>query len=746
MGKIIVDKIELKNFFSYGNAWQSIDLREGVNIVLGHDKDKDRSNGAGKTSFLEAIPFALFGQTSKGVALGKIVNWKNGKQCEVKLHFHKDGVPYIIHRGVKPGILELYKGLDADGNPQKVPKLSDKRVFQMELEQDLIGMDFKAAEALLFQNANNMVSIFNTPKGEKRRFIEKFFNLEVYSKQNEHVNGKLGNINKRISEIDMEIGFKRRRIDELSQVISSTAIPDMDAYKKSLDRAVQELESHVTEYGDIAEEIELIQELIEKNHEWLQTTKSERHEAMLEVGRVEDEINKLCGENTALNSRVTAIGDLSEQRVKLEKIKAALTTMEGLEGESKELTNEISQLREDLSKEKQSLAECNVYRNQYKADIEKTQGIFITEEAMCPTCFQEVDRTHITDHIHTQISGFEYKLSEVEGKISGIGMVVADIEMYLQEKGCRLADIDLKITKKRQLEKHLATLSGVEEKEKELSETQERIRVINDELRPTLEDELDVCQAKVDGFQHTCDGLEIGISEKNVLLGTCKDMERGRAVFETNVETEQKIYDSQKVIHDKTMEIHKSNVESKDQLTVEVSEFDKETKKLERMKDYLEYIKGTLKDENVKQYAIGNIIPYLQQQTNHYLSETGHNYYVELDAWLDGTIKGYGVGECDFGNMSGGEGKSIDLALKFAMMDVARRQAGSYLDVLVLDELLDSSIDSHGIEKTFDIIKLKQREDNLKVFVVSHREEVADFGSDNTYKVTKEDGFSTIEV
>jgi hypothetical protein len=48
MSKIQVDKIELKNFFSYGNAWQTIDLHEGVNIVLGHDVDKERSNGAGK--------------------------------------------------------------------------------------------------------------------------------------------------------------------------------------------------------------------------------------------------------------------------------------------------------------------------------------------------------------------------------------------------------------------------------------------------------------------------------------------------------------------------------------------------------------------------------------------------------------------------------------------------------------------------------------------------------------------------
>ena len=56
----------------------------------------------------------------------------------------------------------------------------------------------------------------------------------------------------------------------------------------------------------------------------------------------------------------------------------------------------------------------------------------------------------------------------------------------------------------------------------------------------------------------------------------------------------------------------------------------------------------------------------------------------------------------------------------------------------------DSSIDSFGLEKTMDIVRLKQREDNLKVFIVSHREEVSAFEADNIFQVTKENGMSTL--
>jgi DNA repair exonuclease SbcCD ATPase subunit len=217
-----------------------------------------------------------------------------------------------------------------------------------------------------------------------------------------------------------------------------------------------------------------------------------------------------------------------------------------------------------------------------------------------------------------------------------------------------------------------------------------------------------------------------------------------RKELEKDLEYEEKTLDSKKEQAENARSEHQIRTLSVETFKNEIKSFEEEKKKKEKLFDYLNYIKTTLKDENVKQYAISNITPFLQSKTNEYLSETGHSYYVELDNWLNGTILGPGVGDCDFGNMSGGEGKSIDMALKFAMMDVARLQAGSYPDILVLDELLDSSIDTYGLEKLVDIVKHKQKEDELKVFIVSHREEMDQFGYDTLYNVTKENGFSTI--
>jgi len=163
--------------------------------------------------------------------------------------------------------------------------------------------------------------------------------------------------------------------------------------------------------------------------------------------------------------------------------------------------------------------------------------------------------------------------------------------------------------------------------------------------------------------------------------------------------------------------------------------------------DYLEVIKELCKDENIKQYAISSIMPYLNKQTNHYLSEVGYGFYCILDRWLDADIKGPGVKNGSYGSLSGGEARGIDLAIQFALLDIARIQAGIWPDILIMDEILDSSVDAKGITKLMDIIKNKQSQEQNKIFLISHRDEIGEsIDADHTYYVTKDRGFSSVRI
>jgi len=122
----------------------------------------------------------------------------------------------------------------------------------------------------------------------------------------------------------------------------------------------------------------------------------------------------------------------------------------------------------------------------------------------------------------------------------------------------------------------------------------------------------------------------------------------------------------------------------------------------------------------------------------------GFTFYLKLDNWLDAEIKGPGISDCSFASMSGGERKSIDLALKFAIMDISVARNPYFPNILILDELLDSSVDSLGIKQLIDVVKVKQKKNNLKVYIISHRQEMDDLEPDHIYTVLKDKGFSKI--
>jgi DNA repair exonuclease SbcCD ATPase subunit len=218
---------------------------------------------------------------------------------------------------------------------------------------------------------------------------------------------------------------------------------------------------------------------------------------------------------------------------------------------------------------------------------------------------------------------------------------------------------------------------------------------------------------------------------------TISTKKRELELAESEAKSDQKHIESlQKMIDDQNDDIEKAK-DKKESLSKTVLKF-------KDISDYLNAIKDILKDENIKQYTIKQIMPFLNKQVNYYLSEVNYGFYVKIDKWLDVDIKGPGIRNATYGNLSGGERRGIDISLQLSLLDVSRSQAGIFPDLLVLDELLDSSIDARGIHELMKIIKFKQKEFDGKIFVISHRDEIDGDLIDYLYKAVKKDGFSEI--
>jgi DNA repair exonuclease SbcCD ATPase subunit len=189
------------------------------------------------------------------------------------------------------------------------------------------------------------------------------------------------------------------------------------------------------------------------------------------------------------------------------------------------------------------------------------------------------------------------------------------------------------------------------------------------------------------------------------------------------------------------------NLENVEKFKNENGKIEKKLGTTKKKLDYLKALKNLCTDEEVKQYAISNKIPVLNKQVNEYLSKTGVNYFVKLDNWLDIEINGPGRRGCTYNDLSGAERVSIDRSLQFSFSDMNKIQSPVFVDLLILDELIDSSVDNQGMINLLNIIKTKQQNDNSKVLLVSHRKgfENIDEVIDNFYCVEYDGSYSKVK-
>ena len=101
---ILFEKVRWKNFLSTGNQFTEIQLNDtNTNLIVG-------SNGAGKSTVLDALTFSLFGRAFRKINKPQLVNSVNDKDCKVEVEFTIGKTSWKVVRGIKPAIFEIWRG------------------------------------------------------------------------------------------------------------------------------------------------------------------------------------------------------------------------------------------------------------------------------------------------------------------------------------------------------------------------------------------------------------------------------------------------------------------------------------------------------------------------------------------------------------------------------------------------------------------------------------------------------------
>jgi DNA repair exonuclease SbcCD ATPase subunit len=176
---ILFKTIRWKNFLSTGNTFTEINLTSAkTNLIIG-------TNGAGKSTILDALTFSLFGKPFRKINKPMLVNSINDRDCLTEIEFSIGKNEFKIRRGIKPAVFEVYQ------NGVMLDQSSSAIDYQKQLEQNILKMNYKSFTQIVVLGSSTFVPFMRLPLAARREIIEDILDIQIFSVMNQNLKEKI---------------------------------------------------------------------------------------------------------------------------------------------------------------------------------------------------------------------------------------------------------------------------------------------------------------------------------------------------------------------------------------------------------------------------------------------------------------------------------------------------------------------------------------------------------------------------
>ncbi len=189
---LVFHKIRYKNFLSSGNQFTEIDFeRHHTNLIIG-------TNGAGKSTVLDALTFVLFNKPFRRINKPQLVNSVNEKDCLVEIEFTINNREYLVRRGIKPNIFDI----EVNGSP--LHKEADDRANQRILEENILKVNYKSFTQIVILGSSTFVPFMQLTTANRREVIEDLLDIRIFSAMNNLIKDRIRTQKDQIKSLELK--------------------------------------------------------------------------------------------------------------------------------------------------------------------------------------------------------------------------------------------------------------------------------------------------------------------------------------------------------------------------------------------------------------------------------------------------------------------------------------------------------------------------------------------------------------
>ena len=373
---ILFENIRWKNFLSTGNQYTEINFTKNeTTLIVG-------TNGAGKSTVLDALTFSLFGKPFRKINKGQLINSTNEKDCRVELEFSIGTTEWKVVRGIKPNIFEIYK----DG--KCLDQFSNVNDQQKWLEQNVVKMNYKSFTQIVILGSSAFVPFMQLTANHRREVIEDLLDIKIFSSMNNIFKEKIRSIKEELNVLSLKkeslnekVKMQEEFIEELENQ-SNKRIEDNKGKVKVLnieiDTHIEKNELVQADVDDLTKSQEVLTGATKKLRE-LGNLKGKISQKVSTITKehkffTENTVCPTCTQHIEEEFRINKIDDAQNKAKELQsgykELEEAIKNEEERERHFTALSKEITTLTHGISKNNTRISGCQRQIRDLESEIQ----------------------------------------------------------------------------------------------------------------------------------------------------------------------------------------------------------------------------------------------------------------------------------------------------------------------------------------------------------------------------------------